>query len=300
LKPRISVIINTYNEEANIQGCLECVKWADEIVVVDMYSTDRTVEIARRYTDKVLMHENVGYCEPARQFGIDNASHEWVFIVDADEYVPVALRRRIIRLLEEDRWDVIFVPRRNYFFGQPFSGVGCGPLQDMLPRVFRKPVLTWPTEVHALPEIPATARVHRLTDASCAMEHLCWVGVQDYLSRLSYLAELEGRNSLSSGGRPGIWKLAWLMWRDFVWRWLWKRGYKDGLRGMAIAAILASYQAMIAVNEQVMLRFGKDDPEAGVSAEYHTIVSRLTAEHREADRVCADDVAASADREVEA
>lgn len=285
MKPPISIIINTYNEEANIRGCLECVKWADEIVVVDMYSTDRTVEIAREYTDRVIMHENVGYCEPARQFGIDHASNEWVFIVDADEHVPVALRERITRLIEEDRWDVVYIPRRNYFFGQPFEGAGCGPLQDMLPRVFRRSVVKWPAEVHALPEPPPTARVHRLEDPSCAIEHFCWVGVQDYLSRLSYLAGLEGKNSLDAGHKPGTWRLMRLMLREFLWRWIRKRGYRDGLRGMALAAVLAGYQAMIALNEEVMLRFGKDDPRAGVRAEYDAMAARMAAEHSQVDGV---------------
>ncbi|MEN3039793.1 MAG: glycosyltransferase, partial [Candidatus Kryptonium sp.] len=70
-KLNISVVIHTYNEERNIRNCLESVKWAEEILVCDMYSEDRTVEIAREYTDRIVFFERVGYVEPARQYAVN-------------------------------------------------------------------------------------------------------------------------------------------------------------------------------------------------------------------------------------
>lgn len=288
MKPPITVVINTYNEEANLRPCLECVRWADEIIVVDMHSTDRTAQIAREYTDKVLMHENVGYCEPARQFGIDQASNDWVFVVDADEYVPAALRRRVVEILEQENWDVVLIPRRTYFFGLPFKGAGCAPAQDMLPRVFRKSVLSWPTTVHALPEIPDRTRVYRLTDTSCAIEHLSWTSVQDYLSRLAYCAGVEAKDRVEAGVVTGRGRLGWLMAREFAWRWLRKAGWKDGLRGLALSAVLAGYQAMVALNEEVMRRCGTEDPDSRVRADYDTLVESLADEHRRLDKLSSD------------
>ena len=85
----ISILIHTLNEERNIRNCLETVKWADEIIIIDMYSDDRTVEITKEYTDKIFYHERMGYADPARQFGLEKATHEWVLQVDADELVPL-------------------------------------------------------------------------------------------------------------------------------------------------------------------------------------------------------------------
>ena len=62
----ISILIHTLNEERNIRNCLETVKWADEIIIIDMYSDDKTVEIAKEYTDKIFYHERMGYADPAR------------------------------------------------------------------------------------------------------------------------------------------------------------------------------------------------------------------------------------------
>ena len=82
---KISVSINTFNEERNIKNCLESVKWADEIVIVDMYSTDKTVKIAKEYTDKIFYFENLGYADPAREFARNKTTNEWILDIDADE-----------------------------------------------------------------------------------------------------------------------------------------------------------------------------------------------------------------------
>ena len=73
----ISVIVHTLNEEKNIANCLESVKWADEILVIDMHSTDKTREIAARYTERVLLHPPMQYADPARQFALPAASRRW-------------------------------------------------------------------------------------------------------------------------------------------------------------------------------------------------------------------------------
>ncbi|MCD6364169.1 MAG: glycosyltransferase family 2 protein [Synergistetes bacterium] len=122
LKKGISAIVHTFNEEHNIRNCLESVKWADEIVIIDMYSEDKTVEIAREYTDKIYFFERKGYADPARQFGIDQASCKWILIVDADEMIPKRLSQRLKEIAEKDEADVVYIPRRNFLFGKPLKG----------------------------------------------------------------------------------------------------------------------------------------------------------------------------------
>ena len=117
-KNGISVIINTLNEEKNIKNCLESVKWADEILLVDMYSEDRTVEIAKKYTDQILYHEKLGYVEPARIFALENATNEWIVVIDADELIPKKLKKRIVHIVEDDLADIVKIPHNNYFFGK--------------------------------------------------------------------------------------------------------------------------------------------------------------------------------------
>src|SRR5690606_2155884 len=91
----ITVLINTLNEKDNIVECIKTVQWADEILVIDMKSDDDTQALARKAGAKVLSHERVGYVEPARNYGIDKAKHDWIFIVDADERIPKTLAKKL-------------------------------------------------------------------------------------------------------------------------------------------------------------------------------------------------------------
>ena len=99
--PRLSVIVIALNQEANIGDCLASVSFADEIVVVDTGSTDRTVELARAYTDRVLTAPWQGFGR-TKNFALDQARGEWVFSLDTDERVPPALQEEILAVVEAD------------------------------------------------------------------------------------------------------------------------------------------------------------------------------------------------------
>ena len=90
----IAAVIITKDEEQNIAACLQSVEWADEIIVVDAESRDRTVELAKPHTERVFVRPWPGY-GPQKNFGIDQARAEWILIVDADERVPERLRDEI-------------------------------------------------------------------------------------------------------------------------------------------------------------------------------------------------------------
>ena len=97
---KISVVINTYNEEKNISRCLESVKgFADEIIVVDMHSADKTVEIAKKYGAQVFEHEYTRYVEPARNFALSRATGDWILLIDADEELSGTLRKKLEEII---------------------------------------------------------------------------------------------------------------------------------------------------------------------------------------------------------
>ncbi|MBU1037748.1 MAG: glycosyltransferase family 2 protein, partial [Candidatus Omnitrophica bacterium] len=99
IRETLSVVIITKDEEANIRECLEGVKWADEIVIVDDMSLDRTVTICREYTDKIFSRKMDGF-GAQKQYGIDKATGDWVLSLDADERLSPELESRIKRILE--------------------------------------------------------------------------------------------------------------------------------------------------------------------------------------------------------
>ena len=127
-RAKISVSLITLNEEDNIRPCLESVKWADEIVLVDSFSTDRTLEIASEYTDRILQREWVGINDQ-RQYALEQCANDWVLCVDADERVTPELRDEILSLFadEEPSCDGFSIPRRTYFLGRWIRHCGWYP-----------------------------------------------------------------------------------------------------------------------------------------------------------------------------
>ena len=134
--PGLSVILITHNEEANIEACLRSVQWADEIVIVDSYSQDKTVSICRRFTEKCDQIRWMGFGQ-MKNAALDRATEEWVLSIDADERVTPELAREIRQAIEEAGNKVGFcVPRRAWFLGKWIRH--CGWYPGHVLRLFRR------------------------------------------------------------------------------------------------------------------------------------------------------------------
>ncbi len=134
----LSVALATYNEEENLAACLDTVKdFADEIVVVDGTSKDRTVEIAKRYNAKVIIRENPKIFHINKQIAIDHCSSDWILQLDADEHISESLKKEIKQVLhEEGEFNGYWIPRKNYFLGR-FLVKG-GQYPDYTVRFYKK------------------------------------------------------------------------------------------------------------------------------------------------------------------
>lgn len=136
-RSKLSAYILTFNEEAKIRECLESVKWADEIVVLDSFSTDATVKICREYTDKVFQEKFAGF-GPLRNAALKRLSFDWVLSVDSDERVSVELKDEILALLEKGPdADAYLVPRKSHFLGRWIKHCGWYP-DYRQPQFFNK------------------------------------------------------------------------------------------------------------------------------------------------------------------
>lgn len=134
---RISVYILTYNEEEKIEEAIRTVTWADEIVIIDSFSTDRTVEICRRYTDKIVQLEFEGFGK-LRNDALANTSFDWIFSLDADERCTPQAADEIKKIISgSDPADAYYVPRRNYFMGRWIKHSGWYP-DYRQPQLFRQ------------------------------------------------------------------------------------------------------------------------------------------------------------------
>src|ERR671923_2063871 len=141
-KGTVSAIVVCFNEERNIGPCLESLRWCDEIVVVDSFSTDRTVEICRQYTDRVIQRPWTGYREQ-KAFAHSQATKEWVLLVDADERVSSELKNEIQDALNlgGNGYAAFAVPRLVFYLGRWWRRGGWYPDYDV--RLFRRDRATW-------------------------------------------------------------------------------------------------------------------------------------------------------------
>jgi glycosyltransferase involved in cell wall biosynthesis len=135
-RQKITALIPTFNEEKNIRDCIQSVKWADEIFIVDSHSTDRTLEIARQFTNRIVQHQYVNSAAQ-KNWAIPQASHSWVLIVDADERVTPALKNEILQILRSNNnADGYYIFRKNHFMGKPINF--CGWQRDKVLRLFKR------------------------------------------------------------------------------------------------------------------------------------------------------------------
>lgn len=145
----LSVIIICKNEENTIKTCLESVKWADEIIIADNGSTDNTLEIAKKYTDKIISFKDRDFSE-LRSLGFKKSTGEWVLYVDADERVLKNLRDEVLEVIKEDKKSAFAISRRNIIFGEEVS---YGPYKhDWVIRLIkRSDFMEWVGKVHEYP-----------------------------------------------------------------------------------------------------------------------------------------------------
>lgn len=241
----ISAVINTLNEEHNIEACIKSLKWADEIIVVDMVSDDKTPDLAKKLGAKVYDHKRMGYVEPARNFAINKASSDWVLVVDADERVPEALAKEIQKTTQNASADqfVFNIAERNEVFGKWIQHGTLWP--DYHPRLFRKGSISWPSRVHDRPDlpddIPAIGPSEELSIHHFSRSYMTLSGfLTSYINYSEKEAEAMHDRDYQFRRRHII----IIPWREFSLRFFKTKGYKDGFHGLAIALLFACYRVI--------------------------------------------------------
>lgn len=231
----LTVTVITLNEEANIVPCLESVAFAGEIVVVDSGSADRTLELARNYTDRIFTTHWQGFAG-TKNFALDQARGEWVFSLDADERVPAELGREIIGIVQGDTPLAGYrVPRKNYVAGRWIRHLGWYP--DYTLRLFRRGAGRFrDREVHE--EVVVAGPVGRLRTP---LEHYSYNNFGEYAARQDRYARLAARELRRAGRRPWPGELLWRPALTFFNLLVLKRGFLEGALGVKLALQSSRY-----------------------------------------------------------
>jgi glycosyltransferase involved in cell wall biosynthesis len=230
----VSIVIVTKNEEANIEAALDSVRDAAEIVVIDSFSSDRTVEICRKYTDKVFRKEWEGYAKQ-KQSAVDIAVSPWVFILDADERFTPELKAEVISAIKENSHDGFYVPRKNFFMGKWIRHGGWRP--DYTLRLFRKNAgRVEDREVHE--KVVVNGSVSYLKNP---LVHYTYNSVSDYLKRMDSYSTLAARELKKTGVAPNVMDFLIRPPLTFIKMFFFRFGFLDGRFGLVLAVLCSYY-----------------------------------------------------------
>jgi len=233
----ISVIINTLNEEKSIVRVIESVKWADEIIICDMYSEDDTIKITKKLGAKVVFHKREEYVEPARNFAVAKASNEWVLILDPDEEIPKTLSDRLMQIASRMKEiDYVRIPRKNIIFGKWMKASMWWP--DYNIRFFKKGSVEWIEEIHRPPKTKG-AGLDLPADEKLAIIHHNYQTVSQFITRMNRYTTVEA-NQLVKQDYQFKWQdLIEKPLSEFLSRFFASKGYTDGLHGLSLSLLQA-------------------------------------------------------------
>jgi len=226
----------TKNEESKIRRCLESVKWADEIVIVDGYSTDGTIDICRQYNAKIIQHKFDGSFDTDCNIGIENASCDWILKIDADEVVADSLRKDIESVLEDDRGFSAFKFRRKNFFLGHFMRYG-GWYHYIL-SLFKKGKAYYKGSIHET--LVVNGKVGQI-EGDC--EHYPFNSISEFMERHNRYSTIEAQKILDNRGILDMKVINYNLkikplkrfWKFYIK----KQGFREGVHGFIFSILFA-------------------------------------------------------------
>lgn len=240
---KISVVINTYNAERLLESAIKSVVKADEIIVCDMYSTDKTIEIAKKYGCKIYYHEKLPQPDPARNFAISKVTGDWILILDADEIIPNNLWEYLVNYANAPLPDKLTVSlcRKNWFMDGFLTNAG----EDYQLRFFKKGHIKYEEgHVHVPPKTINT-EVLNLNSGLC-FYHYSYKNISELLNRQNIYTTEEVKKIDLSKVKKSNFKILQIIFK-YLKIYLTQRRFRDGFRGFVWCIYDAFYEINIYV-----------------------------------------------------
>lgn len=224
----VSVYVLTFNNRRTIEQCLKSLDWAEELIVVDSFSTDGTYEVCQHYTDKTYQRKWTGHRDQY-QYAADLTSQDWIMFVDADEEVPRALADEIRNELKEEAAgvDAYYVYRRTYYLGKWIRYGGWYPDGEI--RLYRKQKGKWAGGLHA--KIVSKGKVQSLRNQYL---HYTYRNISDQIQTIDKYSQIAAEDMVREGEQFSLFKLLFHPPFRFIKEYLFKSGFRDGFPGLVI------------------------------------------------------------------
>lgn len=231
--PKITALITTFNEERNIGKCLESVKWADELLIVDSFSTDKTVEICEQFGAKVLQRK-YKYAADQKNWAIPQAKNPWIILLDADEVAETSMKEEVKQLLMGDmKYTAYWIRRKNYFLGKRVRF--CGWQNDRVIRFFKRDLHKYANKmVHE--EIEQKSEIGKMK--SIFFHHTA-VDIGFYTKKIERYANYSAQEIFKNKNRVNAFHLYVKPAHKFIVSYIIRGGFLDGKTGWIICKLRA-------------------------------------------------------------
>ena len=271
----ISVVISAYNEETMLPDCLKSVAWADEIIVIDNSSTDKTASVAKKHGARVFTRPNNVMLNINKNYGFTKATGDWILNLDADERVSEELKQEIeeitnyeLRITNNSIAGYI-IPRKNIIFGKWIKHTGWYP--DYQLRLFRKESGSFP-EHHIHEKIVVAGEVKTLNGQ---VIHENYQTVSQFIEKLNRYTDNEAEQIMKNGYVFSYLDIMRMPKEEFFRRYFSQQGYLDGFHGLVLSVLMAFYHSIVFVKVWEKQRF------ADVSVDPETLTSEATKSYLE-------------------
>lgn len=270
----ITGIVHTYNEQENIERCLSSLSFVDEIVVVDMGSTDKTKEIVKQFKTKIFDHPYTGFVEPARNFAIAKATHRWILILDADEEVPRSLAWAIKEIISSKKGakDYYRIARKNIIYGKWVKYSGWWP--DYQIRLFKKGSVSWVDKLHGIPITKGYGADFDSRD-DLALIHHHYYSIEQFIERMNRYSSIAAKDLFFKNISFSPKQLIVMPVNEFVKRFFLMEGYKDGIHGLALSSLQSISELVVYLKLWELNSFSKGHVSLRDFEQYVKLESRI-------------------------
>jgi len=236
----LSVIILTKNEEENIAQCIKTVKFADEIIVVDDNSEDKTAELARKMGARVYSRELKNDFAAQRNFGLRKASGKWVLFLDADERVSKELRDEMVQITKDQSVNYLgfYLKRIDFIWGRQLKHGEIGDIR--LLRLARRKAGKWRRRVHEYWDV-----VGRTGNLENPLRHSPHPTLREFIRSINWMSDLHAQANLEEGKRSSLVKIVVWPSGKFFSNYLFRLGFLDGMPGL-VFALMMSFHSFLA------------------------------------------------------
>jgi len=230
----LSAVVLVKDEEEKIVDCIDSLKFADEVIIIDDFSEDRTIELVERFDVKVYKRKLDDDFAEQRNFGLKKAFGKWVLFIDADERVGKNLRDEIIQAINNPLLNIMgyYIRRQDFFMGKDLKHGETASVK--LLRLARKNAGKWERKVHETWQISGKTAL-----LNYAIKHHSHTSLREFISSINKFSSLHAQVNFEEGKKSNVFKIIFWPIGHFIKNWIFRIGFADGTQGFIMALVMA-------------------------------------------------------------